>query len=91
MPACLFHSLTGWNCPGCGSTRALHQLARGHLVTALGFNPLIVLALPVVGIWLIRRDRLVVKPTWIFLLVTVTLAFGVLRNVPSYPFTLLNP
>jgi len=91
LPACPWHTMTGWNCPGCGSTRALHQLACGNPVAALRLNPLTVLALPVVGIWLARRDRPEIKPIWIWLGIGVALAFGVLRNIPAYPFTLLNP
>ena len=29
-PVCVFHALTGWNCPGCGATRAAYQLLHGH-------------------------------------------------------------
>src|SRR5258708_4223181 len=39
-PVCLFHKLTGWHCPGCGSLRALFHLAHGHWATAFHFNPL---------------------------------------------------
>lgn len=45
LPGCLFHALTGWPCPGCGSTRALLAAAHGDLGGALRWNPLAVAAL----------------------------------------------
>ena len=30
-PVCLFHALTGWNCPGCGGTRAAYALLHGNI------------------------------------------------------------
>src|SRR2546423_54123 len=48
-PSCPFHSLTGLNCPGCGTLRGLHQLTHGHLLTALNYNALMVLSLPFLG------------------------------------------
>ena len=44
-PICLFHALTGLNCPGCGGTRAAYQLLHGHLLRALQDNALFVLSL----------------------------------------------
>lgn len=38
-PRCLFRQLTGWQCPGCGSARALHALLHGHPLRAFAFNP----------------------------------------------------
>ena len=35
---CLFHRLTGLECPGCGMTRAFHALTHGHVSEALSFN-----------------------------------------------------
>lgn len=43
-PPCLFHLATGYPCPGCGSTRAMLQLAHGNFSAALAFNPLITVA-----------------------------------------------
>lgn len=45
FPRCAFHTLTGYDCPGCGSQRALHALFGGNLRQAWAFNPLLVVAL----------------------------------------------
>ena len=50
FPPCPLHSMTGLYCPGCGSTRALHQLAHGHLATAFHFNPLLIVAGPLLAL-----------------------------------------
>ncbi len=61
MPKCIFKALTGLDCPGCGSQRALHALLHGHLLEALRMNALLVLMLPLIGfmIWLetVRKSR----------------------------------
>lgn len=93
-PFCLFHRLTGLECPGCGGLRAVHQLTHGHLAAAWRLNALVVMALPVVslvgGRWLWRKAAgrpgaaRAVRPVWFWLLLAVLLAFGVLRNL-SWP------
>lgn len=92
FPPCPLHTLTGLNCPGCGSTRALHQLVHGDVLGALRLNPLLVLATPLLGFLIIRRDALATfRPGYVWLLVSVVITFGVVRNIPAYPFTLLAP
>src|SRR5262249_16351094 len=72
-PAGAFHAVTGMDCPGCGSLRAMHQLLHGHLATAMRLNPLAVLSVPFLG-WLAGRflwqqlkggSNLVVRPLWL--------------------------
>src|SRR5260370_32136120 len=46
FPKCPFRSLTGLQCPGCGSTRAFHQLLHLHPIAAFKLNPLMMLTLP---------------------------------------------
>ncbi len=49
LPRCLFYSTTGLHCPGCGVTRALHDLVHGRWLLALSNNVLLVLVgLPLV-------------------------------------------
>lgn len=40
-PRCVFRTVTGLECPGCGSTRALHALLHGRIGEAFRFNPLL--------------------------------------------------
>src|SRR4051812_36362277 len=47
FPLCPFRLLTGLTCPGCGCTRALHQLLHGHFTAAFMLNPLFLIALPI--------------------------------------------
>lgn len=58
FPRCMFHELTGWECPGCGSQRALHALLTGDVAGAWHFNALFVLELPLlvllVAAWYMR-------------------------------------
>lgn len=42
VPRCLFHALTGLECPGCGSQRALHALLMGDFRGAWHYNALVV-------------------------------------------------
>lgn len=49
-PRCPFFSLTGWQCPGCGTLRALHCLLHGRIAEAWDFNPAMMIALPVLVI-----------------------------------------
>src|SRR5271170_2433470 len=44
-PVCLFHQLTGLNCPGCGMTRALYALLHGNFLLALKDNALFIFTL----------------------------------------------
>ena len=61
FPRCVFHQVTGLQCPGCGATRALYALLHGDVARAFWFNPLFLLFLPVLilGGWSELRGRVV--------------------------------
>jgi hypothetical protein len=48
LPKCFFHELTGLYCPGCGVQRSFHALLNGHILTAIGYNLLFILFLPLI-------------------------------------------
>ncbi|MBQ7384458.1 MAG: DUF2752 domain-containing protein [Clostridia bacterium] len=102
-PPCVFYELTGFYCAGCGAGRAFLALLHGELYAALRLQPLMLLLLPFIGYYCLKRyiafvfGRDVLPfPTvrgrflGIFVLVLI-LSYWVLRNVPVFPFTLLAP
>lgn len=52
FPKCPFLMLTGWQCPGCGSQRAIHSLLHLDLLSAMRYNLLLVFSLPVLAVLL---------------------------------------
>ena len=93
FPVCMFHQVTGLNCPGCGGLRATHQLLHGHLATAFRLNPLFVVAIPAIIIFFIRvvlkkspEKKISFQPAWLWIALAVIIAFGITRNLPFAPF-----
>ena len=94
-PVCLFHELTGLNCPGCGATRALYALLHGNLRLALKDNALFIFLLAALVIWSARfvfRKRqnpnasLNVPPGVLWMFFAVAIVFTILRNQPAFSF-----
>jgi hypothetical protein len=56
LPPCLFRTVFGVSCPGCGSTRALLALLHGDLAFALAFNAPLVAALPLAAAFAVFRS-----------------------------------
>ena len=47
---CMIHTFTGYYCPGCGGTRAVHALFAGDLLDSFRYHP-VVLYIAVFGTW----------------------------------------
>lgn len=101
FPVCPLLTLTGFACPGCGLTRGFHSLLQGDIIPALDFN-LLIPVWAVIFAWVfvslvakvLRGRGLPMWPTyprflWGFLIVLI--GFGVLRNIPVWPLTILYP
>jgi len=101
FPVCPMYQITGCACPGCGLTRGFHALFNGNVSGALGFNALLPLWALILGyVWIslflyaFRGKGLpmwMTHPKFLWGFMIVLLVFGVARNIPAYPFTLLFP
>ena len=101
-PPCPFYYLTGLYCPGCGTSRAIHQLLHGKFLYALNLNPLMVLSIPFIIYLLASRLKIKIGSRLIFkrviftkgfyrILIVVIVLYGILRNLPVFPFSILAP
>lgn len=96
---CLFHSVTGLYCAGCGMTRALHFIMEGRLYEALRMNPLGVLSAPfltwaaLAAIYRAALNRPMPNvPSWApWTILAVIILYTVARNLPWEPFCWLAP
>lgn len=96
FPICPFRALTGFTCPGCGTTRALHHLFHGDFLAAFQLNPFTMILLPILFAVFIRHTVKVMRaqpikgnqlaPVYIWMLFIVTVSFWFIRNTPWYPF-----
>lgn len=94
-PTCLFHQLTGLNCPGCGATRALYALLHGNFQTALRDNALFVGSIAgaaVLGARFLFQKRqnprvdFHLSPIFVWTYLAVALVFTILRNLRAFSF-----
>lgn len=90
---CLFTSVTGYACAGCGLQHAVHHFAHGRIADALAANLLAPLLIPLVA-WavastllpLFARGRFRLRsfnphPALVLVLSLVVLAYGIFRNL----------
>jgi hypothetical protein len=101
FPRCIFYSLTGYYCPGCGSQRAIHSLLHLNFEGVAGYNFLFLPAVLAIAYhylhpllnkqfgWKLPNIFYQKNTPWIIL--GLILLFWLLRNLPGYPFSVLAP
>lgn len=94
-PGCTFHKITGLQCPGCGATRSLHALLHGNFGLALRDNALFIgllIFFALRGGWFAvkysreQTNRRFISESGVWILLALTLLFGILRNFPAFSF-----
>ena len=94
FPKCPFHLLTGFDCPGCGSQRAVHALLHGKIGPAADYNLLLVISLPFLLVhfgykisgWRsgkARQWRVIYHPLFPKICFIAVVLFWIIRNTPT--------
>jgi uncharacterized protein DUF2752 len=88
FPVCPFRLLTGWNCPGCGGLRMIHDVLHGDLGAAIADNVLLLVGIPLLAGWALlchRRGKSPLTFSATAAIVSTLLVWTVLRNLPGFP------
>ena len=89
---CPFKFATGLDCPGCGAQRAFHELLHFNIAEAFRYNPLLISAIPYVGLGIIfqrkkiaekypRMRRALFGQYAIRIVLSIILLYFVIRNL----------
>lgn len=89
---CVFHSLTGYYCPGCGGTRACGALLKGQLLRSFLYHPVVVYTAAIYGWYMLThtieylsRGRFMAgmryRDIYLYLAAGIILAQWVIRNL----------
>jgi len=101
FPRCIFHSLTGYYCPGCGSQRAIHNLLHLDIAGVVGNNFLFLPAVLAIIYhyihpflnkkfnWRLPNFFYMKNTPWVIF--GIILLFWLLRNLQLFPFSVLAP
>lgn len=83
FPRCPMFVMTGLQCPGCGTTRALHALLHGDVAAAFAFNPftMVLLTLGVIKMITPPVPSRGLAPVAVIVF-AASVVFGVWRNLP---------
>jgi len=88
-PRCLFRQVTGLECPGCGSQRAIHALLHGRVAEAWSYNALLLMEIPLIGLLVAaqplrhrypRLHRVLNSRTVILTVLASIIAWTIFRN-----------
>lgn len=55
VPPCQFYTATGYQCPGCGGTRAVMAMLEGKFLLSLSYHPMVLFVVVFYGWFLISQ------------------------------------
>ena len=93
MPRCPIKVVSGMDCPACGGMRVVHDLLHGDVLQAVRDNLFLVAASPILLYLLYRHAkslrtgrRYEAPPRVSYGLLTIAVAWGIVRNLPAWPW-----
>jgi hypothetical protein len=88
--SCITKSISGFDCPGCGSQRAFHELLHGNFIKAAQFNLLIYFFVPLLLFIFLKitlkpfnifLPDIIISTKWLVSILVSIILFSIIRNV----------
>lgn len=82
-------------CPGCGGTRAIKALFRGHFIKSFWYHPFVIYAVLIAGLFLgssgmygmgLIKSRFLLRPVYFYLGIVIILGQFILKNIGLWVF-----
>lgn len=89
FPGCIFKEMTGYNCPGCGGTRAVIALLQGHFFQSFCYHPIVLYTIFLewmlfTSSWLSKRgiyaSQLMLRPVHFYTFIVLLIANFFIKN-----------
>lgn len=94
LPVCCFYRLTGYYCPGCGGTRAVIALLKGHPLQSLRCHPFVGYGALISGAFWLRKtlelitkrrvELIRLKPIYLYMALGIAILQWIVKNVLLY-------
>lgn len=88
---CLFHLVTGLDCPSCGITRMFVALSRLEFSAAFAYNPVIFVTLPILAVVFLvefvryiksgKRELSRFSKVIVYAEIVILVVYGIIRNI----------
>jgi hypothetical protein len=101
FPRCIFNTITGYYCPGCGSQRAIHSLLHFNLTGVVSYNALFIPAFLLIfyhylhpilnNLFGSKLPNIFYFKSTPWIIFGFIIVFWVARNLPFFPFSVLAP
>ena len=95
---CVFKTLTHLNCPSCGVSRMCVSISHGDIKSAFYYNQVLIFLTPLIALYYIfyqiryirtgQRKISKLENNTMILIIVVLIIYGIVRNLPFYPYRL---
>ncbi len=93
---CLFHSLTGYSCPGCGVSRMIISILKFDFLSAVHYNAALLFLSPAILVLAVQLIYKYIKTgskmlsraqsVTVVVIIVILILFSVIRNLPGFEY-----
>lgn len=97
---CIFYTLTGFYCPGCGGTRAFSAMVHGHFVRSFYLHPLVIYASVLYIVYMMSHTLSIFNPklkgmklkdAYLYIAIGIVFVNLIIKNILLHKYGIMLP